>query len=115
MLLDGSERDDSTEWFSCSLRSSWDGRDGIVVVVCESIVELSLVRRVDDLPLSGLAVENVLASLECIGSSDWELKSETVREGFVACCDWLDGNVSSGRYRTGSRTVRSLPFSWYAI
>lgn len=76
MLLDGSERDDSTEWFSCSLRSSWEGREGIVAVVCESIVELSLVWRVDDLPLSGLAVENVLASLECIGSSDWVLKSE---------------------------------------
>lgn len=43
--------------------------------------------------LSGLGVEKELVSRVCIGMSDWALRTEPDREGFVTCC-WTADDVS---------------------
>ena len=71
MALDGNERDESTELCSsCSLRNSWDGREGKVAMVSEArdrcdsrVVEpVSLEGRVEERVLSGLGEEKELLS-----------------------------------------------------
>ena len=94
MLEAGSDLAESTEVFSWSLRSSWDGREGMDVVVvsnaverCESTVDVSLVGWVDDLALSGLGVEKELASLVCPARSDRELRTEPDRATGLVVAD----------------------------
>jgi hypothetical protein len=86
LLGDGNERIESNDPpFSCSSRSSFEGRDGAVTELSrvldlrESTVELSLNWALDDLADSGLGVEKVLLSLRLMGMSTLELRFDMPR------------------------------------
>jgi hypothetical protein len=123
VLGDENERVESTEPpFSCSSRSSFDGRDGAVTELskvldpAESTIELSLTIPLD-LVDSGLGVEKVLVSLELMGRSALELRFDVPRWRLsVERGDALAlAPTSSPRQRLESTSVRSRPLSWYAI